>query len=265
MLGNLVNNDNATGKGKRKGKGKGRSAASSILRAFPRNQQPAASSSTESNEPNFMSNTFTPWWPEPEAESASDTDPKVSGHYASRVQLCDGEIGILPDTGAHDGLCGSKFARAQADACKQYGKSATQRKLEVPRTAQGVGHGVQSTDYMISLTAGLEDVHGNRYEETYEAPCLDNSSCPGLMGIQSLKRNDALIRCSTGEMWFLGKGGVEINASPGSKHFQMKLAPSGHWLLPINKFQKGDQVRSAGLTLTTETANDESVTPDAAE
>ena len=40
--------------------------------------------------------------------------------------------------------------------------------------------------------------------------------------IRRLEAENALIRCQTGEIWFLGPGGVEIKASPGSKHFQMK-------------------------------------------
>ena len=39
---------------------------------------------------------------------------------------------------------------------------------------------------------------------------------PGLMGIKHLKKEEALIRCRTGEMWFWGQGGVEIKASPGT-------------------------------------------------
>eukprot|EP00973_Karenia_brevis_P027707 3819092-Karenia_brevis.AAC.1 len=70
------------------------------------------------------------------------------------------------------------------------------------------------------------------------------------MGIKSLRRNDAVIRCKTGEIWFLGKGGVKIEASPGSRHFQMKEAKSGHWLLPINRFS--NDAKSSGITLATE-------------
>eukprot|EP00959_Pyramimonas_sp_CCMP1952_P041220 862243-Pyramimonas_sp.AAC.2 len=52
--------------------------------------------------------------------------------------------------------------------------------------------------------------------ELFRAPCIENSRVPGLIGIQSLERNGALIRCKTGEIWFLGPGGAKIEASPGS-------------------------------------------------
>ena len=73
-----------------------------------------------------------------------------------------------------------------------------------------------------------------------------------MMGIKSLKANDALIRCKTGEIWFLGSGGVKIEASPGSRHFQMKEAASGHWMIPINKFSSKKVAKQSGMVLNTE-------------
>ena len=168
--------------------------------------------------------------------------------------LSEDEVGILPDTGAHDGLCGSIWARAQAQKCTDAGKKIGQKQLNMPRSVQGVGNGAQQAHYEVSLAAGIQDTEGRFYEETYQAPCLEGSGIPGLMGIISLERNDALIRCKTGEMWFLGPGGVEIKASPGSRHFQMRKAKSGHWMLPISRFSS--TACSGGITLTTDNAAD---------
>ena len=46
-----------------------------------------------------------------------------------------------------------------------------------------------------------------------------------------------------------GSGGVEVQASPGSRQFQMKKASSGHWMIPVSHF--GKQQQSCGITLTT--------------
>ena len=67
------------------------------------------------------------------------------------------------------------------------------------------------------------------------------------MGIQSLKRNNALIMCRTGEIWFLGEGGAEVKLAPGSRHFQMVEAPSGHWLLPVSRFSATAQSNGVAL------------------
>ena len=195
------------------------------------------------SQPQNMTNMFGPWWPDEEPE----------GHYLNKLTLDEGEIGLLPDTGAHDGLCGSVWAVQQANLCRRAGKAFNQKLMAKPRSVQGVGNGSQTAQYEVSLTAGLQDTSGNLYEEVYTAPCLENSAVPGLMGIQSLERNDALIRCKTGEIWFLGRGGAKIEPSPGSRHFQMRKARSGHWLLPISKFGSNG-AKSAGITLTTSSA-----------
>ena len=54
-------------------------------------------------------------------------------------------------------------------------------------------------------------------------------------------------------MWFLGRGGADIKPSPGSRHFQMRKAKSGHWMLPISRFS--NTASSGGITLNTEAAS----------
>ena len=117
---------------------------------------------------------------------------------------------------------------------------------------QGVGNGVQTADYEVTLTCVLKDTDGRLYEESYTAPCLEGSRLPGLIGIQTLSRNDALIRCRTGELWYLGPGGAEIKPSPGSRHFQMRKAKTGHWMLPVGHY--GEKAQSYGTNLHTEAA-----------
>ena len=192
----------------------------------------------------------------PSTSSLSDTEWPVKRpeeHCHDDLFLQDDEVGVMPNTGAPDGLCGSVWADQQAQLCRQAGKPASQRLMQAPCSIQGVGNGVHTVHQEVELTAGLQDSSGNLYEERYIAPCLENSGVPGFMGIQSLERNNALIRCRTGEIWFLGRGGVRIKPSPGSRHFQMKKARSGHWFLPISKFSSS-RVDSSGISLTTAAA-----------
>ncbi len=51
----------------------------------------------------------------------------------------------------------------------------------------------------------------------------------------------------------LGPSGVKVVPSPGSRHFQMKRAPSNHWLLPISNFNslKGKEVKKMNKVLAT--------------
>ena len=117
------------------------------------------------------------------------------------MALPNDEVGLMPDTGAHDGLCGDQWARRQAMKCNEYQKKVDQQTLMEPRHVAGVGNGSQQANYEVELATGMIDTSGVYHEEIFKAPpCLENSGVPGLMGIQSLERNDALIRCKTGEM-----------------------------------------------------------------
>ena len=175
-----------------------------------------------------------PWWPADHHE----TD-------AAYITLPLGdEIGLLPDTGAHDNLCGEHWARRLADRCKRAGVRNLQYKLQA-RAVQGVG-GQQTATAEVDLATATLDVEGRMHTNTYRAPCLDNSNVPGLLGIKALKHEDALIRCSTGEMWFLGQGGVDMKVSPGTRHFQMREAPGGHWMLPVSQFFAPQPAQSSG-------------------
>ena len=174
------------------------------------------------------------------------------------MALPNDEVGLMPDTGAHDGLCGDQWARRQAMKCNEYQKKVSQQTLMEPRYVAGVGNGSQQANYEVELSTGMIDTSGVYHEEVFKAPCLENSGVPGLMGIQSLERNDALIRCKTGEIWFLGPGGAKIEASPGSKHFQMLKAKSGHWQIPISRFrrpQDGQPSKTSNITMVTSKAD----------
>ena len=197
-------------------------------------------------DPMRLTNMFGPWWP---AESDEQQSEEV---YLNKMLLSDDEVGIMPDTGAHSGLCGSVWARKQAAVCAEYGKYYGQERLPETRHVSGVGQGSQKTDTKVILTVGMVDTSGQYWEEKFEAPCLPDSRVPGLMGIDSMKHNDVLYRCKTGEIWFLGKGGVKIEPSPGSRHFQMKESKSGHWMIPICRFRRDPKDhRTTQTTMTT--------------
>ena len=52
-----------------------------------------------SRPPRVMSDLFGPWWP------AGEESTVPGETYLNRLQLRDGEVGILPDTGAHASAC----------------------------------------------------------------------------------------------------------------------------------------------------------------
>ncbi len=129
----------------------------------------------------------------------------------------------------------------------------------MPKPVGGIGKGSQTCHHGISMPCGLVDVDGEPWIEQYEGPCIPESTIPALLGTEALRRNNALIECKTGKLWFLGEGGAEIKPSPGSRCFQQVLGTSGHWLLPIHRFQHG--AKSKNIAMFSCKDHGESMTP----
>ena len=87
-------------------------------------------------------------------------------------------------------------------------------------------------------------------------PSIANSDLPGLLGLQSLRKNRAVLDFTTLRLHFCGPGDNEMEKSlpPGTDSFQLELAPSGHLVLPCCEYgdvQKTDTDYS--LTLVAKT------------
>ena len=74
---------------------------------------------------------YYPWWPG-ELES-------IEVYQA--LQMNDDEVGLMPDTGAHDNLCGEIWARRQAQVCISANREISQQAMDNPRVVKGVGKG----------------------------------------------------------------------------------------------------------------------------
>ena len=92
----------------------------------------------------------------------------------------------------------------------------------------------------------MEDVKGEHHFNQFRAAVVRESFIPGLMGIQSLARLNAVIRCRTGEIYFLGKEGCEIKPCENHVHIQMKRNRTGHWCIPIGRFAEAIKVMGKG-------------------
>ena len=192
---------------------------------------------------------FLPTW------GSYDEQIKTPGHFHSRPELPAGKTSLLPDTGAHSSLTGDRFAHAQAALAQEHGHASSQNRLPEIRRVRGVGSGSKECEYSCTVPVGLVTTDGEHFVDSFTAPTVNDSEIPGLLGIDALKRMDALIRCKTGDMLFLGKGGVKLEVSPGTKHFQMVEAMSGHWLLPVHNFDK--KAVKTDMCLQTEATGDE--------
>ena len=166
----------------------------------------------------------------------------------------EGEPMLLPDTGAKDGLCGERWAIHAARWAQARGHKAKFFPLPKPRTVHGVGEGAQVSREGIVVPIGMEDTNNTTHLCAYRAVVIRGSDVPALLGIDALRRMDAVIRCRTGEMWFLGEKGCDIQPKGKHVHLQMKKGKSGHWYLPAGRFSEAMEKMAVGHLATTTAA-----------
>ena len=74
------------------------------------------------------------------------------------------------------------------------------------------------------MPIGLEDTKGDKHLAAYRAAVVRQSDLPALLGIESLAKMNAVIRCNTGELWFMDSAGCDIVPKGNHVHCQTKKA-----------------------------------------
>ena len=85
----------------------------------------------------------------------------------------------------------------------------------------------------------------------YRAAVVRGSDVPALLGINSLEKMNAIIRCGTGEMWFLDDAGCDIRPKGNYVHLHMEKGSSGHWYLAVGRFSGAVKKMAVGHLATT--------------
>ena len=181
-----------------------------------------------------------PCWASNVAQSPLDV-------YHATTSLPNGRLGVIVDVGSWWNLLGKHLARQAAERAIRHGFPPQQRKLEQPLQIQGVGDGTQLCEWQASLTIASPDETGAASLHTFEAPVVGGTGAglPGLLGHKTIRDKDGVLQTSPGKemLSFPGPGGYKIQWSPGTKHFPLTLAQSGHLIIPIDEY---DKVPAAG-------------------
>ena len=107
-------------------------------------------------QPSTSPNLFGPWWEEDRKEESAEE----TCYQSSRLRLDADEVGVMPDTGAHDNLSGSVQAVRQAEAALAKGRQPGQTPLDTPRRVAGVGQHSQECTHQVNLPISITDTDG---------------------------------------------------------------------------------------------------------
>ena len=121
--------------------------------------------------------------------------PPTESVLHARTQLTDG-IGIIVDIGAVGNLAGSTWMSRLVERSTKAGFKTKQESMKRKLDIQGVGHGTQTCEQVhrvpIAVTSQTAGVTGLA---EFQAPVIPNSEVPGLLGLESLKKQEGRGRC----------------------------------------------------------------------
>ena len=112
----------------------------------------------------------------------------------------------------------------------------------------GVGNGSQACTHNAVLPIAMQQSTGEVSGGTFELPVVPNSQIPGLIGLASLVDKRGVLDLINKRLYFVGEGDCDLLAAmpPGTECYQLETAPSGHLILPMNKYEAYDTQETQG-------------------
>ena len=133
------------------------------------------------------------------------------------------------------------------------GHRPSHEKRPRPLEVSGVGNGSQQCHYDCTLPVAFRTENGNQQSVigSLVSPAVCDSELPGLLGLNALRKNRAVLDFTTLKLYFCGPADYDVAGSlpEGSDAFQLEIAPSGHIVLPCCEFQAGSTSSQHSLTL----------------
>jgi hypothetical protein len=89
---------------------------------------------------------------------------------------------------------------------------------------------------------------GTPYSGTYTTPVVSNSDLPGLLGLNTMRRNRCILDMVNLQLHMCGPADVRLNLPPGTEGFQLEISPSGHLVLPCGNHPPKNSATEASRT-----------------
>ena len=183
-----------------------------------------------------------PIWP-----ARLGTTPVASSSETQiNTRLPNGQLSIIPDTGACGDIVGAKIACEIVKAAQPNGANVTQEKLDKPYTGAGVGNGTQTCKFKLNVDLAIPRTDGTAEMHNWQPPIVAGTGedLPGLLGLDSLEKNRAIIDTGKHIMIYPGPGEVQYILPLGSVTMPLTKNPNGgHLCLPVCEYAKAAQTQ----------------------
>ena len=179
----------------------------------------------------------TPFWPT-WVNLRTERHAPTEGHefalmFHAKTRLGHGREGLLVDPGALLNLAGQEWIERQAVLAQGAGLTVIWTDLKQAMSVEGVGKGAQPCGGAARVPIKLQ----NGEETLFETPWIAGSAIPALLGLETLRKKQAVMDCYNGILYLVaGNGSYKMSLPKGSTTLKLERAPSGHWLLPCSEW-----------------------------
>jgi len=192
----------------------------------------------------------------PASSDASDEQLATTVHLkaSSKTKLPGGRSSLLVDLGSRINIIGKNTEKEFAEASTAHGLKPTYVQKPKRLLVNGVGSDSAFCDNEVIAPIAVKYEDRDAIKESYRANIAEGcgENLPAIYGSDSMIDKDAVIILRKGKQMivFPGPGGYKIEWSPGSRLLPMIPAPSGHLVIPCDKFDDLDSVKGTSESIT---------------
>ena len=172
--------------------------------------------------------------------TAAPVEESVHLKSVSRTKLPGGKHSLLVDLGSRINVIGKNTEKEFADKSTANGLETTYIPRQQRLYINGVGTDSARCDHEAVIPIAVKFEEQEATKESYRANIADGcgENLPAILGSESMQEKDSVLILRKGKelIAFPGPGGYKIEWSPGTKLLPMVPAPSGHLVIPCDRF-----------------------------
>ena len=175
-------------------------------------------------------------WPIESNGDLADSLKRLTYHATAMIR---DRVSAIVDPGAWMTVMGTNVARSLCQASVAAGHTPTQQPISPPIQIAGVGNGVNTCSYRYRGPVALpappnEPAHLMEISAAIVDP--PGHGLPGLIGMDILRSQKAILDVGGQRLIFPGEGDVTITLPPGSMETPLVVAPSGHLCMLLDDY-----------------------------
>jgi len=158
----------------------------------------------------------------------------------SQTKLPDGRNSILVDLGSRINVVGKNTMKEFTDTAAQFNLETKYQQRRNRLLVNGVGSDAAYCDQQAEIPIAVKFQDMPATKESFLANVAEGcgADLPAILGAVSMQAKDSVLLLRPGKemIVFPGPGGYKIEWSPGSRQLEMVQAPSGHLVIPCDRF-----------------------------